>query len=100
MRVTRERAPEASTSGTARKDPSDAEDGRSMSGMGWSASRRHSSLDAMRGGDVIADRFEVDRPAGSGGMGIVYRAIDRLTGEPVALKVLTGRTNDDSERFV
>ena len=42
----------------------------------------------MRSGDVVADRFEVQGRAGAGGMGVVYRATDRLTGATVALKVL------------
>lgn len=48
---------------------------------------------------VIADRFEIDRLVGSGGMGEVFRAKDRVTGEPVALKVLYGSMSRDSERF-
>ncbi len=31
-------------------------------------------------GDVVADRFEIERPVGSGGMGRVYCALDRLSG--------------------
>jgi hypothetical protein len=42
----------------------------------------------MGPGITIADRFEVERAAGTGGMGTVYRARDRVTGLPVALKVL------------
>ncbi len=38
-------------------------------------------------GDVVADRFEIERVAGVGGMGAVYRALDRARGVPVALKV-------------
>jgi tetratricopeptide (TPR) repeat protein len=41
-------------------------------------------------GDVIAERFEIEHLAGSGGMGEVYRARDRVTGEAVALKCLLG----------
>ena len=41
----------------------------------------------MREGTLVAGRFEVHRLAGAGGMGTVYRAIDQLTGRPVALKV-------------
>ncbi|MFO0611434.1 MAG: serine/threonine-protein kinase [Polyangiaceae bacterium] len=41
----------------------------------------------MNPGHLVADRFEVERHAASGGMGDVYRARDLLTGEFVALKV-------------
>jgi tetratricopeptide (TPR) repeat protein len=44
----------------------------------------------MQPGQVIADRFSVERLANTGGMGAVYRALDRVTGEDVALKVLHG----------
>src|SRR4051812_11752405 len=44
----------------------------------------------MGPGDVVADRFEIQRFAGAGGMGTVYRAEDRLRGEAVALKILRG----------
>jgi eukaryotic-like serine/threonine-protein kinase len=55
-------------------------------------------LDAVRTGDLVADRFEVQQLAGSGGMGRVYRAIDRHTGIVVALKVLT-KVHDPAGRF-
>jgi eukaryotic-like serine/threonine-protein kinase len=42
----------------------------------------------MQPGDVLAERFELERVAGAGGMGTVFRARDRQTGEPVALKLL------------
>ena len=54
----------------------------------------------MRPGDIVAARFAVERLAGSGGMGEVYRALDRSTGEPVALKVLGGKASAaDATRF-
>jgi serine/threonine protein kinase len=55
----------------------------------------------LRPGVVFADRFEIDRPAGSGGMATVYRARDRLTAGWVALKLLmnTGTGARHSERF-
>ncbi|WP_437596228.1 protein kinase [Sorangium sp. So ce590] len=53
----------------------------------------------MRAGDVVEDRFEIERLAGAGGMGDVYRARDRLSGEAVALKVLHGASAHDLRRF-
>jgi serine/threonine protein kinase len=49
-------------------------------------------------GTVIEDRFVVRRVAAVGGMGTVYRAFDKLTGDDVALKILS-RVGDDSWRF-
>ena len=50
-------------------------------------------------GDVVANRFEVQGFAGEGSMGIVYRALDRQSGEPVALKVLQLSDRINVERF-
>ncbi len=43
---------------------------------------------AVNAPKLISGRFEIERLASSGGMAVVYRAIDRTTGLPVALKVL------------
>ncbi len=48
--------------------------------------------------NVFAERFEVERFAGSGGMGQVFRARDQLTGEAVALKVMSDAGT--AERFL
>jgi len=48
---------------------------------------------------VIADRFEVDRLAGSGGAARVYRTRDRHTGEWAAVKILGPAEPRDVERF-
>ncbi len=53
----------------------------------------------MHPGDLVDDRFEVLRGAGSGGMGVVYRAHDRTTGRDVALKVLLEREGKLADRF-
>jgi serine/threonine-protein kinase len=55
----------------------------------------------LRAGEVFANRFEIDRAAGAGGMGIVYRARDQLTSDWVALKLLhvEGPGGGDAERF-
>jgi hypothetical protein len=50
-------------------------------------------------GRKIADRFEIERLAGAGGMARVYRARDLLTGAPVALKVLLEQGAAEAERF-
>ncbi len=54
----------------------------------------------MRAGDVIAERFELDTLAQAGGMGSVYRATDRSTGERVAVKVLRSPRGGHEERFL
>ena len=48
---------------------------------------------------VIAERFELEELAESGGMGSVYRARDRLTGNRVAVKLLAKANQRWAERF-
>jgi hypothetical protein len=50
-------------------------------------------------GVVVSDRFRIEREAGSGGMGAVFRAIDLVSGEPVALKVLRHDDFVDGQRL-
>ena len=54
----------------------------------------------MKPNDVVEGRFVIERLAGSGGMGKVFRAIDRHAGRAVALKVLHGRSPDHVDRFM
>ena len=53
----------------------------------------------MRAGSIVAGRFEVLGLAGHGGMGAVYRARDRQTGEVAALKVLRMRDAAAEQRL-
>src|SRR5438067_11017491 len=53
----------------------------------------------MEPGGIVADRFEIERRAGEGGMGAVFRARDRVDGRFVALKVLQRTRTADVERF-
>src|SRR5262245_20553669 len=48
---------------------------------------------------LLGERFEIEAEAGVGGMGTVYRALDRETGERVALKVLRNWVDASSARF-
>jgi eukaryotic-like serine/threonine-protein kinase len=53
----------------------------------------------MRPGDVVANRFQIEAIAGTGGMGTVYRALDLAAGGRVALKTLAGIGERDAARF-
>jgi predicted Ser/Thr protein kinase len=60
------------------------------------------ALGALTQGYVIADRYEVLSPLGKGGMGMVYKAHDRMLDETVAIKVLRSEfanTPDMAKRF-
>ncbi len=57
---------------------------------------------ALTRGTLIAGRYEVLAPLGRGGMGMVYRAQDRMLDDAVALKVLRAEfahTAEMAERF-
>src|SRR5437764_195873 len=51
-------------------------------------------------GELFADRFLIERLAGEGGMGSVYRAIDSATSQPVAIKFLHASASAHRVRFL
>jgi serine/threonine-protein kinase len=50
-------------------------------------------------GEILGERYEVDALVGRGGMGAVYRVVDRVLGEVVALKILTLPSDEAADRF-
>lgn len=48
---------------------------------------------------LLADRYQLEEPLGSGAMGEVWRAADQVLGRPVAIKLLTAQDTTDIERF-
>lgn len=54
----------------------------------------------MRAGDIVGERFVIDRRIAAGGMGAVYRASDRVSGAPIALKVMLDGDRTGEERFL
>jgi serine/threonine protein kinase len=62
-------------------------------------SRPRSYLVSTLVGEVLGDRFELNRLAGQGAMGEIFQAVDRSTGDLVAVKVLHALASTASARF-
>jgi len=54
----------------------------------------------MRSGELVAGRFEIDREVAAGGMGRVFLAKDKLTGQDVAVKVVLHPDAEPDPRFL
>jgi len=50
--------------------------------------------------DLLGDRFEIEQKIATGGMGEVFRARDLVSGEAVAIKVMSDRQDRGTARFV
>jgi hypothetical protein len=53
----------------------------------------------MKPADLLGGRFEIEHQVAAGGMGEVFRARDRVTGEAVAVKVMSDGRDHRSARF-
>ena len=53
----------------------------------------------MKAGERLGDRFDLEQPIGTGGMGTVFRARDPISGETVAVKVISDGQSHRTERF-
>jgi serine/threonine-protein kinase len=50
--------------------------------------------------NIVTDRFQIEQLAGSGGTGVVFRAVDRRNGARVALKLLARADERTRTRFL
>jgi len=51
-------------------------------------------------GDLLGDRFEIEQAIRAGGMGEVFRALDRVSNQPVAVKLISDASGNHTERFL
>ena len=66
-------------------------------GLIKNAADRVSAISSLEAGEVLAERFEIVRWLGAGGMGEVYEAVDRLLGSRVAIKTIRPEIADDPQ---
>src|SRR5450432_2911197 len=64
------------------------EDGAGRGAAPREGVREPSGKDMPALGTVLGGRFQLEAQLGKGGSGVVFRALDRVMGEPVAVKLL------------
>lgn len=57
-----------------------------------------STISTVTAGTLLGGRYEIEELISTGGMGFVYRAHDRLSGKPVAIKEMIDRFTTRKER--
>ena len=53
----------------------------------------------MTAGEQLDNRFELEQPIGTGGMSTVFRARDSISGDTVAVKIISDGQGHLAERF-
>jgi serine/threonine protein kinase len=73
---------------------------REVAGVAESASCERYPMPPLEKGAVVGERFVIECPVRQGGMGTVYRATDRTTGRPVAIKAMARQGQSFADRFI
>jgi serine/threonine-protein kinase len=97
-------APPAAESAAGEVDSEGATSGATLTSAAVGARAPRSPPPAeLSPGDILANRYKIDKLLGRGGMGAVFRAHDEVLGEDVALKVISsawaGDERDMIDRF-
>jgi serine/threonine protein kinase len=72
---------------------------REAAGASEPQSADFAAMARLAPGQVLGDRFRIERPAGRGGMGAIYKAADGVTGGYVAVKIMARHSGSAQERF-